>query len=425
MAAAKTTGTETTSGPSGAGKRDELLVLSRVSAALSGLWDLDAILRVALDNVLAVMDGAVGGILLLDEATQTLSYRVYQGLSEDYVSGVHLSLGQGVAGRVAETGKAILLEDISKDPHVAYADMVATEGIKAFISVPLQAKERVLGVINVASHTPRRFTPRDMHLLHSIGDQLGVAIEQARLYQRVRRTRERYRQLARQTLLAKESERKRFARELHDETSQTLSGLTLQIQALIGIAERGSTSPQEMVERLKKVLALAVQVHTETSHLIANLHPATLDTLGLMPAVRHLAEDRLRPMGIKVSEEIHGLERRLPPEVEAAIFRFFQGAIGNIVQHSGASNVTLTLEDRGDEVLIRISDDGCGFDVSAVTSIEEDGRGRGVFSMKERIALLGGHCKIESQPGQGTVIRAVVPTTGWRDDDEADHGPDS
>jgi len=400
-------------------------VLSRVSAALSGLWDLDAILRVALDNVLAVMDGAVGGILLLDEKTQTLSYRVYRGLSEDYVSSVHLSLGQGIAGHVAETGKASLLEDISKDPNIAYADVGATEGIKAFISVPLQAKERVLGVINVASHTPRRFTQRDMHLLHSIGDQLGVAIEQARLYQRVRRTRERYRQLARQTLLAKEAERKRFARELHDETSQTLSGLTLQLQALIGLAERGSTPPQEMVERLKKVLSLAVQVHIETSHLIANLHPATLDTLGLIPAVRQLAEDRLRPMGIKVSEEIRGLERRLPPEVEAAIFRFFQGAVGNIVQHSGASNVTLTLEDRGDEVLIYITDDGRGFDVSAITSIEEDGRGRGVFSMKERIALLGGRCKIESQPGQGTVIHAVVPTTGWRDDDEADHGSDS
>ena len=94
----------------------ELLALSRVSAAISGLSNLDAILKVALDNTLQIMNGTIGGILLLDEETKMLSYRVYQGLSNAFVDQVRLKLGEGISGRVAQTGKAALLEDISSDP---------------------------------------------------------------------------------------------------------------------------------------------------------------------------------------------------------------------------------------------------------------------------------------------------------------------
>ncbi len=129
----------------------ELEALSQTSAALSGLWDLDAILRVALDRVLNIMNGTIGGILLVDEQTETLAYRVHQGLSTRYVEEMHMELGEGIAGRVAESGRAVLLEDISADPRTAHPDLVSTEGLKAFISVPLRAKDKVVGVINVAS----------------------------------------------------------------------------------------------------------------------------------------------------------------------------------------------------------------------------------------------------------------------------------
>lgn len=95
----------------------ELLTLSRVSAALSGLWNLDDVLRVTLDNVLDIMNGTVGGILLLDEQTHTLSYRVRRGFNKRYVDEVRLRLGEGVAGRVAQTGKSVVLEDISTEPQ--------------------------------------------------------------------------------------------------------------------------------------------------------------------------------------------------------------------------------------------------------------------------------------------------------------------
>ena len=390
-------------------QQSEILALSRISAALSGLWDLDAILGVGLDNALEYMHGTVGEILLIDEDSQSLSRRVHRGLSKEYVTGLRTNLGEGVTGSVAQSGKAVLLEDISSDPRVVHRELIIAEGLKAFISVPLRAKEIVLGVLNIASHRPRKFTNNDVYFLYAIGDQLGIAIEHARLYERLRSARERLRKLARQNLVAEEDERRRIARELHDETSQSLSGIALQLQALIEMSGMSGTPSDEFVNGLKKVQALTVQVHNEVSRLISNLHPALLDTLGLVPAVRQYAETRLKPLEMDVSVEIKGKELRLPPEVEAALFRFIQGAVGNVAQHSKARNVSVLLEFRPDEFIMKVSDNGQGFDVSEITDVEESGRGRGLFSMRERIGFLSGTSGIESEVGKGTTVWASIP----------------
>ena len=184
----------------------ELKALSRISAALSGLADLDAILTVALDSTLEIVSGTIGGILLLDEQTQTLTYRIHKGLRTQDINAIRIRPGEGIAGRVALNGKSVLLEDISADPVVIHEDFATTKGLKAFISIPLRGKEKVLGVINAASYNTHSFTTEDMLLLNSIGDQLGIAIEHAQLYERLKNARERYRKLARQTLLAEENE---------------------------------------------------------------------------------------------------------------------------------------------------------------------------------------------------------------------------
>jgi len=174
----------------------------------------------------------------------------------------------------------------------------------------------------------------------------------------------------------------------------------------------------EFIARLKKVQSLAVQVHNEVSRLIAGLRPSLLDTLGLIPAIRQYAEVSLHPLSINVSVETKGVDRRLPPEVETGLFRVIQGAIGNIIQHSRAKKATIALECQGNELLLRVSDDGQGFDVSKITDIEESGRGRGVFSMRERVGLLGGIGWIESQPGQGTTVWARLPVSWGTEDAE-------
>jgi signal transduction histidine kinase len=390
-------------------QQPEVLALSRISAALSGLWDLDAILGVGLDSALDIMNGTIGEILLIDEKSRSLSHLAHRGLSKEFVETVRLSLGEGITGSVAQSGKAILLEDISSDPRVAHRELIITEGLKAFISVPLRARDKVLGVLNVASHIPRKFTTNDVHLLYAIGDQLGIAIEHAMLYERLRKARERLRKLARQNLVAEEEERRRIARELHDETSQSLSGIALQLQALIEMSALSGQPDIEFVAGLKKVQALTVQVHNEVSRLISNLHPALLDTLGLIPAVRQHAESRLQPLEMNVSVETRGTEMRFPSDVEAALFRFIQSAVGNVAQHSRAKNVAVILEYKPDEFSMSVADDGQGFDVSEITDVEESGRGRGLFSMRERIGFLGGTSGMESEVGKGTTVWAKMP----------------
>jgi signal transduction histidine kinase len=394
-------------------RHHHLHALNRISSATSGLRDLDAILNIALDTVLEIIGATTGGILLLHEQTQKLSYRVYRGLSAKYIEQVKMSLGEGVAGRVAQTGEPVVLEDISQDPRVAYPDLVSTEGLRGFVSVPLKSKDEVVGVMNVAAHTPGQFSAEDMYLLNSIGCQLGTAIEQARLYQRLKLGRERYRTLLQHALTAQEEERKRIARELHDETSQALTSLTLNLQAAITKAETDGIVATDFIGKLQKIQSLTVHTQTEISKLMKELRPTLLDELGLPAAISRYAKDSLESLGTKVLTEFEGVAERLPTEVEVTLFRISQGMIGNILEHAEAKNVSIKLECNTSECVLDIKDDGKGFDVSKITRVDKGGRGAGLFTMKERARLVGGRCSIKSRPGKGTRIVVKVPLKGF------------
>jgi len=389
-----------------------LQALDRISSAVSGLWELDEILKVSLDGVLEIIGGAIGGILLLDENTHQLRYQVHRGLSASYVEQVKIDIGEGIAGRVAQSGNPILLEDVSKDPRTANPDIVSTEGLKGFASVPLKAKENVVGVINVASHEPGQFGADDLYLLDSIGCQVGTAIEQAKLYQRLNRARDRYKALLQYSLTAGEESRKKIARELHDETSQVITSVTMNLQALRSMSEaRGITDP-EFINMFDKTQSLATYAGTEIVRMMKELRPTLLDELGLAAAVNRYARDTLEPHGIEVETEIIGMDEfRVPSEVEVTLFRISQGVIGNIREHSEASHAHIYLESNDNECIMIIKDDGKGFDVSKITQVDRSGRGAGLFIMKERAELVGGTGSVVSKPGAGTEITVNVPLT--------------
>lgn len=394
-------------------RRHQLQVLGRISSAISSPGELDQVLQVALDNVLELVDGSVGGILLAEG--DGLRYRVQRGLPASEIAGLKIKLGEGISGRVAEEARPLVGtgEEASLQP-----DYLGTGGIGSFISIPLMARDRVVGVLNAACSQRRSFGEEEVFLLRAIGYYLGTVIEQARLNERLAKARERYQALLQHALTAQEQERRRIARELHDETSQAITSLTLSLQALLEMAEGRGIGDAEFLDRLKKAHSYAVYAGNEVVKLMKELRPTLLDELGLAAAIQHYAKETLSPKGIEVVMEQRGERERLPSEVEITLYRIAQGAIGNILEHSGAKRARIVLEFRPGECLLTIEDDGRGFDVTKITRVEPSGRGAGLFTMKERVSLVGGSCQIDSRPGRGTrvSVRVPVPRGDGRED---------
>jgi signal transduction histidine kinase len=215
------------------------------------------------------------------------------------------------------------------------------------------------------------------------------------------------RQLLRKLITAQEDERKRIARELHDETSQALAVLAMGLEAAQD-AVRAGRAP-----RLEEVKAVAVRTLEDVHRLILDLRPSVLDDLGLLPAIRWYAERQLEPRGIAVRCEFGELDRRLPPELETALFRICQEAMSNVARHAQATAVLVQVGIEGDEIRIEIEDDGAGFD-PAEPERHEGRRSWGLVGIRERSEICGGTAEIESAPGKGTrvVVRIPVPAEG-------------
>ena len=241
---------------------------------------------------------------------------------------------------------------------------------------------------------------------------MATAVEQNMLHERLRRGRERYRQLARRIIVAQEKERKKIARDLHDETSQILAGLALNLQALIEMADHKDIRDQQFLEILKKSHASTVQIHSEVSRIIADLRPTQLDTLGLVAAIRQYVNSMVVSRGMKVNFDMEAIEKYLLPEEELSLFRLVQGAVGNIIQHSEAENVSIILKQQDNNLVLSIIDDGKGFEIDRLAEMREVGRGYGLLNLKERMILIGASCSVQSQPGEGTTVRAVLPLSG-------------
>ena len=207
--------------------------------------------------------------------------------------------------------------------------------------------------------------------------------------------------MLRMVITAQEDERKRIARELHDETTQSLAVLTMGLETAAAALKAGGPQP-----RLDEVKALAVRTLEEVHRLILDLRPAVLDDLGLFSALRWYAERNLAERGIAVRCEIAELDRRLPPEIEIALFRIGQEAMNNIARHAGAESVLIQLGAVGRELRVEIEDDGRGFDPAATPG---DRPHYGLMGIQERAQLLGGTATIDSAPGRGTRVEIRVP----------------
>ncbi len=371
----------------------QLLAMNAIATTASQSLSLDIILNGVLDKVLEFMEAEVGGIFLTDDKATGAAYRIQRGLSEQSAPGI---ASLELAKRVAERGEALVVDSAAGMP---------AENLEALISVPLKSKERVVGVLSIASRTPRVFTPQEVQLLTSLGHQLGIAVENAQLYQELQSKEQMREQLLRRIISAQEDERQRVARELHDVTSQALATLGIGLE-VVATPQSDARERETQMEGIKSLLsATSKDVH----RLIYDLRPSLLDDLGLSAAIRSYAHNSLDAAGVEVHVEEAGQEKRLPPEVEIALFRIVQEAIANITRHARAESAYISLEFKEKSIAVEIEDDGVGFDHSHGFTPGAGGKGVGLLGMQERAELLGGTLVIDTRPGGGTRVSVEVP----------------
>ena len=211
--------------------------------------------------------------------------------------------------------------------------------------------------------------------------------------------------LSKRVLEVQEAERRHVARELHDELGQILTAIKINLQA------RNRLNGQSPVEIDSANIGMVEDAIGHVRRLALALRPPMIDDLGLLPALRWAVEQSLARAGLAVQWHDGLAGQRLEPEIEMACFRIAQEAFTNILRHAQARSVTVDVRQAGDQLLLTVQDDGCGFDVAEMRARATAGTSIGVLGMQERAALAGGQLQIESAPGQGTTIRAGFP---WR-----------
>jgi len=406
-------------------RTQQLSILNAIALTVNQSLNLEEILNRALDEVVKLTGIDVIAIYLQDASRGQLELKACRGLSKSAAKlAYQVGMLDGSCGGVLELGKTIVVPDISSYRGRG-ARSLQRENVTSLLHVPIMTKGWTMGSLCVGTHDESQFNTEEQKLLEAIGNQIAIAVENARLYADVQR-RERVRgELFKKALAAQEDERKRIARELHDEVSQSLT-------ALLYDAEDGLELEHipAIKKRLQSICDLTQHTLDNIHKLMFDLRPSMLDQLGLIPALRWLAETRLEPRGIRVnvstnanpdllsSESEH---QRLSPEIETALYRVVQEAINNIARHAAARNVEIELLLNDDLAAVNITDDGIGFDLTELSmetiedfdsedfQFSENTRGLGLLGMQERIELLGGDLKIETAPGSGTQIYICVP----------------
>ncbi len=217
-------------------------------------------------------------------------------------------------------------------------------------------------------------------------------------------------ELLHRTVIAQESERQRIARELHDETGQTLTALGM---GLRGMSETISTNRNRAIEQANQLEKLAMAGVEELQRMVSGLHPPQLDDLGLLAALRWYTNDISSRFGITINIINHGGKPKITSDIRAVVFRIAQEAITNIVRHANANRIDIQLDCTEDNIYLRVEDNGQGFNTEVVLK-KKPGKPTawGLLGMVERAALVGGTCNILSHPGKGTLIEVNVPIIG-------------
>ncbi|CAL9385008.1 hypothetical protein SUDANB106_01148 [Streptomyces sp. enrichment culture] len=371
--------------------------LAAVSAALLAMnrrLEVREVLQTITTSARELLDAEYAALGVPDDHGGFAQF-VVAGVSDDRWRAIGpLPRQHGILAAMLRDASPQRLADVRRDPRFeGWPD--AHPELADFIGMPIADGEEVLGALFLANKRCERpgggcgFTGEDEQLLRLLAEHAAIALTNARLYERSRE-------------LTIAGERARIAHELHDAVSQKLFSLRLTAQAATALVGR---DPDRAREELRRVAGLAAEAADELRAAVVELRPAALEEDGLVAALRSQVQVLDRAHSARVVLDAEGV-RALPAAQEEALLRVAQEALHNALRHSGARRVAVSLARRGTGVVLRVADDGSGFDPSAV---RRAGRRLGLVSMRDRADGVGGTLRVESEPGRGTVIEMEVP----------------
>ncbi len=380
-------------------------LLHRAIETITSSLEVDAVLGSTLDLVTETTRGDVCFLFLWEPRHERLALRAASAPFQDAVGKVHLELGEGISGWVAEHREVVVIpEDKWADSRWKYFPELRGDLFKSMLSVPMVSRSgELVGVFNVHSRGLPEFSESDVEVLRLVASLIAGAIENANLFRALAEKEATLEQLVRRTIDAQEEERRRLATEIHDGVTQQLISIWYRLQSC-GNSLRGD--PDRAEGELATARELVDAALGEARGAIYDLRPSILDDLGLAPSLRTLAFQQLEgEVEIELAVE-DGIS--MPAHHEVALYRIAQEAVTNIRKHADARRVSLTLREEPGFVLLIVRDDGRGF---AEESAHASGPATsfGLTGMSERASLIGGHLTVKSAPGEGTSLELRIP----------------
>jgi PAS domain S-box-containing protein len=392
----------------------ELSAMHGVTVGLLNRLETAQLLEDILARATALAGTKHGYVYVVEDEAGEIVVTTASGEFENYM-GYRLRPGEGMAGRVWQSGEPLVVDDYatwaSKRPGFEF--------MHAVVALPLLAGEEVVGVIGLAHLDQKRgFSAEVMGLLSRFAQLASLALHHARLYEAVQAeltqrlaAEAQRRKLVGRLVHAQEEERRRIATEIHDDPVQAMTAVEMRVEA----AKRRMTSPEDR-QALEDLSAVVVSAISRLRSLLFELRPPALDKEGLASALRAVVERIRGETGARFTFDDR-MVREPPTETRTVLYRVAQEALANVRKHARAGEVQVSLAEREGGVLLRIRDDGGGFDVA---SVEAGLPGHlGIVSMRERAEMAGGWCRVTAIPEEGTTVEVWLPV-----EKEEDHAND-
>lgn len=379
-----------------ADRTKELATMNSIASVASRSLNAGEILEDALNETMEMMSIHAGAAFRFESDKSKMTLMAHREIGE--TAAVHLGNYYAVSKDtrpIAYQQESTTLET-GELPDGRVKDHLTQRGIQSLAFIPLSSKKRLLGLFILGEVNQHSFSEEEISLFSSIGQQVGVAMDNAQLYEQAR-------------LVAITEERHRLARELHDAVTQTLFSANLIADVLPRIWKR---DPEEGAQSLEELRQLTRSALAEMRTMLLEMRPDSLERYDVETLLTHLVDALIGRARVPVSLEVSG-HCDLAYEAKVVFYRIAQEAINNIAKHSGARQIDIRMNCQPEEVRLTIQDDGLGFDPASIPPGH-----MGIEIMRERAISIGASLTIKSQAGRGTKVEVIwMPATGSRSDE--------